>query len=772
MVKSDVDAKEFSIFDLDNAPPPPPPGRRGVSRTLSPLQARRDAKNFSPIISGGKSTKEKVGRGRIWSTESIPGIKSIWSTEDTEKLPPPPPSRRSSATEGRPNTPIEWNSDRRLSLNIDSSRGPSRSFKPIVSHDNRRPSLKDMIRSLSPQPPPPPPPRIEDLSDNEGEASIRDLENAPSDNSLSFLHDGSSQPWMHRSGVLPDSTSSVQSDDRLTRMGNSSQTRKVSFGPNALPKTGSSRQGTLSSQLEAPDSDDGEATDYGYGDMEDGIGLSSSRSSGGVQSTIIRQRSESQNSTGNWSHNWSDHNPTECDPEDEAEHFESMTSQTMNARPPVVIAGISLPKWVPRLPTVNDISIKIVTYCFCSCLCGGVQQMTDRAILGRLNVLIGLLSIFPLGASTFLAVVLYAPFVNLDRDLPPQTTPFTHSHTVSESLWTLNGPMLLVGIFSFVSFSAAVFTWRVVRDVDLIGAIRYLVRITELVEKKDKAMYKSDSCFFAQWVLVWCLPFFIFAGISLFDRFNTTQVWVQNFWRSPQMAWIRRRNCHPSSVYNTLCTVPDVQNETQWCIDNYNSTECTSIRTSAEQSAVQSLVRYYAFTGVWVLCLFCIVSMETRYEDWMLVVFSNSSHTLLSGLITGTTCYPESREYNQQTISAEVERVQCSWVALTPLYGLLGTWRIFYLLTPVITECTYQEQRDHRLDPWTHVLGGGRLLFCRICTWMVHLERINSQHDGQAPQTWSSLPFYRRTVCPCLIAVCHMRNEHQIQCLPGGQPCD
>ena len=73
-----------------------------------------------------------------------------------------------------------------------------------------------------------------------------------------------------------------------------------------------------------------------------------------------------------------------------------------------------------------------------------------------------------------------------------------------------------------------------------------------------------------QWVLVWILPFFIFSAISLFDRFDTTSVWVIHFWRGPQFGWYRRRNCVPQSTYNTLCTVPIVNNETQWCIDNYN----------------------------------------------------------------------------------------------------------------------------------------------------------------------------------------------------------
>ena len=233
--------------------------------------------------------------------------------------------------------------------------------------------------------------------------------------------------------------------------------------------------------------------DYGYGEsvhMEDETGRGSTPSSA-FQGSFARHRTESQNSTGNWSHAPSDYSDvnktdeTEFDPDDETEH-DPTTHQSMNARPSIVIAGVRLPKWIPPFPAVNDISARLVTYCFCGCCCGQTaRQLTDRAILGRLNVLIALLSVFPLCATVFMALSLYSPLIGLERQIPDQTDVPSYngpSFSISESLWNMNGRMLLTGFFSLISGCAAVFTWRVVRDVDLLGAIRYLVRPWERVE--------------------------------------------------------------------------------------------------------------------------------------------------------------------------------------------------------------------------------------------------------------------------------------------------
>jgi hypothetical protein len=112
--------------------------------------------------------------------------------------------------------------------------------------------------------------------------------------------------------------------------------------------------------------------------------------------------------------------------------------------------------------------------------------------------------------------------------------------------------------------------------------------------------------------MIWLLPVLIFSTIGLFDYFNVTSVYVTHYWRDPQLAWFRRQYCKPNT-YNTLCTVPISGNETEWCLVNYNATNCAEIRNSAQLSssnAMQSLYLLSAAWGVFLILLF-ILSVDT-----------------------------------------------------------------------------------------------------------------------------------------------------------------
>ncbi|GKY94251.1 hypothetical protein MPSEU_000390900 [Mayamaea pseudoterrestris] len=708
MGDSDDGINEHSIFDLDHAPPPP--SHRGVGRTLSPSQTKQRSYTLSPL----KHKDKPSARSRLWSTDSgaSTAIKSIWSDNIMEPnfrsssnngAPPPLPAFLERRTSSAGSSELEHR-ERRSSSAEFSRTGSFRNMTQTNQQDNRRPSLKDMVlRSLSPQPSS----EVAPASSDDDETSIQNLELAaelPLDRSSGSLTT-SQIGRRHTRGGGEESNESLFSDnDQTTRpRRHSSTNRKVSFGSNSFQDGGVASSGTMGWSPDLSDAqvmEEGEAEasssaasstdeiDYEYGDpvdaMDDGIGLSSSRNSG-LQSSMTRQRTESQNSVGNWSvaqSEWSDQkNNDETDVEDETEH-DPTTHQAMNARPSVVIAGVRLPAWVPPLPAVNDISVKVVTYCFCGCCCGpGLRQLTDRSILGRLNVLIALLSVFPLCATAFLAMALYGPLVNLDRQISPQLdTPLNNgpAFSISETLWNMNGRMLLTGFFSFVSGCASVFTWRVVRDVDLLGAIRYL------------------------WVLVWILPCFLFCVVSLIDRFDTTIIWVQHFWRSPQMAWFRKRHCQPTAYYNTLCTVPMVDNETEWCIDNYNSTDCSMVRDSAQEATQISLRVFYTLTAVWSMLQVFIVLLAI--------------HTLEN--IISKPLVQKSRESNVP-----------GWLTL-PCIGCLalGGFLTFGNQSTLNSEITNRESIAWLIGPM-YISTGGCFVVAAILGWYISNVSILSTMD-------------------------------------------
>ena len=72
------------------------------------------------------------------------------------------------------------------------------------------------------------------------------------------------------------------------------------------------------------------------------------------------------------------------------------------------------------------------------------------------------------------------------------------------------------------------------------------------------------------------------------------------------MAYFRYWFCQPTDSYNSLCAVPvyeDAADETQWCIDKYDSTNCTAIRDSAQERAAKSILWFYTGMAIWTLLL-------------------------------------------------------------------------------------------------------------------------------------------------------------------------
>jgi hypothetical protein len=159
--------------------------------------------------------------------------------------------------------------------------------------------------------------------------------------------------------------------------------------------------------------------------------------------------------------------------------------------------GIKLPNWMSRIihepPNAARISTFVVRAAPCFWCCGDSVQATstDRAVLNRLIILCMFVSLVQLTGSLWLAAVLLV----LDKE---------HGmfSEFSPNFWNLNGAALAVGSLAFAIIASCLFTIRVVRVVDLVGAIRHL------------------------WVLLWLLPLQFFFTIVLvrFMRFGTTAV--------------------------------------------------------------------------------------------------------------------------------------------------------------------------------------------------------------------------------------------------------
>lgn len=256
---------------------------------------------------------------------------------------------------------------------------------------------------------------------------------------------------------------------------------------------------------------------------------------------------------------------------------------------PVVIVGIKLPLWMTSKPSWNRVSAFVVTRLPCFC-CLNNTLLTDRSILRRLNVLSGMLAVIQVIAALWLAFVMLVGTAPLDNLTEGEIEAMNLRIASITNIWNLNGAIFLLGLVAMLLVGTAAFTIRVIADVNLVGAIRYL------------------------WVLLWIFPFECFFVIGLYDYFRVTDVWIAHWWRDETMSRFREWFCEPGTA-TTLCTVPifgKTQEERQWCFENYNSTRCTDIRDGAQTTMARYLFSFYYANGILgvvvVLILFLVVS--------------------------------------------------------------------------------------------------------------------------------------------------------------------
>jgi hypothetical protein len=153
-----------------------------------------------------------------------------------------------------------------------------------------------------------------------------------------------------------------------------------------------------------------------------------------------------------------------------------------------IICGVEMPFKLPVKPSWNRLSSMIVRHapCFWCCTNPLETSATDRAILYRLNILCAVFALAQVGVSFFLIIILMAgPSGGNEQDETNRLTP---------NLWNLNGSIFFLGCVGFILLVTVLLTMRVIREVNLVGAVRYM------------------------WALIWILPMEIFFVISLFGK--------------------------------------------------------------------------------------------------------------------------------------------------------------------------------------------------------------------------------------------------------------
>jgi hypothetical protein len=160
--------------------------------------------------------------------------------------------------------------------------------------------------------------------------------------------------------------------------------------------------------------------------------------------------------------------------EDDTEGNDSTTADTRKMVE--VWRGFKLPYWlVSWRPNLHRVSTIVVTWAPCF-ICWGYRQPTDRLILARLNVMVSLLTLIQIGATIFMASVSWNRPDNfaIETLSEQEENAQTDRGAVIFNVWATNVYIYFTGMLAFINLAAAILTIRVVRNVNLVGAIRYL----------------------------------------------------------------------------------------------------------------------------------------------------------------------------------------------------------------------------------------------------------------------------------------------------------
>uniref|UniRef100_A0A6U6ETL4 Transmembrane protein n=1 Tax=Odontella aurita TaxID=265563 RepID=A0A6U6ETL4_9STRA len=297
---------------------------------------------------------------------------------------------------------------------------------------------------------------------------------------------------------------------------------------------------------------------------------------------------------------------------------------------------------------------------------------TDRAILVRLNVLCTCFAAVQVGAGLFLLLVQWSSDGTEEENRKRR-------ESLMPNLWTLNGMVFLLALVGLVLIATMLLTLKVIREVNLAGALRYM------------------------WALYWLLPIELLLVLGLFDYHRVTDVWVKHWWATPSLEWFRGHFCY-NSTSNTKCIVPiaggaDYLTEDLWCTEYYNATDCRQIRDDAQGKMQTATYAFMTMNGVCGLILIVLLYLAL---------------TLLQGIITAP------------IVASSKQTNVPMWLSL-PAVGCLVGGTVF-LFSPS-SATGDQSGRNVFWIGVTYMTSAGTFFIAALLGWFISVFSVLSNRD-------------------------------------------
>eukprot|EP00537_Pseudo-nitzschia_pungens_P009407 CAMPEP_0172379456 /NCGR_PEP_ID=MMETSP1060-20121228/69943_1 /TAXON_ID=37318 /ORGANISM="Pseudo-nitzschia pungens, Strain cf. cingulata" /LENGTH=755 /DNA_ID=CAMNT_0013107197 /DNA_START=33 /DNA_END=2300 /DNA_ORIENTATION=+ len=286
---------------------------------------------------------------------------------------------------------------------------------------------------------------------------------------------------------------------------------------------------------------------------------------------------------------------------------------------------------------------------------------SDRFILSRLNILSFFFAAGQLAASVWLCVVLFVDGAEED---------FRHGF----HLWNNNGTVAFIGCLGVVLLFTCFWTIRIVKEVDLVGALRFL------------------------WLLLWILPIAACLNVVAFDYHGVTNIWIIHYWNAAQLFYFRQRFCAPGTA-EAECKVPinEARCEDEWCEKTHNATGCTEIRNEAQEETRVFLLYFYRILASWgcayVFVIFLIIKCLERIVSKPMVQKSREVN------VVGYLTFP---------------------VSCTALFGAINLYSPFSYLDKL---------NEQRWVAYLYLIASGLFFIALLMGWFISTFSIRNNTD-------------------------------------------
>mmetsp|Transcript_21013 Transcript_21013/g.31352 ORF Transcript_21013/g.31352 Transcript_21013/m.31352 type:complete len:496 (-) Transcript_21013:52-1539(-) len=302
--------------------------------------------------------------------------------------------------------------------------------------------------------------------------------------------------------------------------------------------------------------------------------------------------------------------------------------------------------------------------------------LTDRAVLYRLTILC---SFFAAGQ------VLFGIYLSVVYLVIPDCQSSTCTQSYIPNLWNPLNAVLGLTIIGLVLFGASLNALKIIRNVDILGALRYY------------------------WVLQWISPFEALFVFNLFDYHQVTKIFVTHWWHTEAFDWFRKQFCSDED-FNAIGNQTEFNNLSldDFCICNTTTGElvndaCYDTREEAIDDMTVYSTIFFTTNFVWGLVFVIVLFLTTQMLEFIIGIqlVQKSKERNLSFWLTLpiSACFFSGYAFIGVNFDDQVVSEELKWISIT-YYLSCGTFALvaflgWYLAFTSVLDSSDKKRKEH-----------------------------------------------------------------------------